>query len=68
MHTEAEIKQAIKPLVEKYGALTTTGVKELLSTVLVFDDEDKEPSPTRNEIKIIQRIGNKYYFASNGAY
>ncbi len=38
MHTEAEIKQAIKPLVEKYGALTTTGVKELLSTVLVFDD------------------------------
>lgn len=58
MHTEPEIRRAIKPLLDKYGQLTTTEVKQKLNEVLVFDDEDKEPSKTRNEILIIQRIGN----------
>lgn len=58
MHTEGEIRASIKPLVELYGELTTTEVKTLLPTVLEFDDEDNEPSPTRNEVKILQRIGN----------
>lgn len=58
MHSEAEIRRAIKPLLDKYGQLTTSEVKQKLNEVLNFDDEDKEPSDSRNEIKIIQRIGN----------
>lgn len=58
MHTEAEIRRAIKPLLDKYGELSTTEVKQKLDEVLVFDDDDKEMSTTRNEILIIQRIGN----------
>lgn len=58
MHTEADIRRAIVPLLDQYGALSTTEVKQHLSEVLVFDEEDKLPSPTRNEIRIIQRIGN----------
>lgn len=58
MHTEADIRRAIVPLLDQYGALSTTEVKQRLSEVLVFDEEDKLPSPTRNEIRIIQRIGN----------
>lgn len=58
MHTEAEIRRAIKPLLDKYGQLTTSEVKTKLEEVLVFDDQDKELSKTRNEILIIQRIGN----------
>ena len=58
MHTEAEIRRAIKPLLDKYGQLTTSEVKQKLDEVLVFDDEDKEMSQSRNEIKILQRIGN----------
>lgn len=58
MHLEAEIRRAIKPLLDKYGQLTTSEVKQKLDEVLVFDDEDKVMSQTRNEILIIQRIGN----------
>ena len=58
MHTEADIRKAIVPLLDQYGALSTTEVKQRLSEVLVFDEEDKLPSSTRNEIRIIQRIGN----------
>lgn len=58
MHTEAEIRKAIKPLLDKYGELSTTEVKQRLDEVLVYDDDDKEMSTTRNEILIIQRIGN----------
>lgn len=58
MHTEADIRRAIVPLLDQYGALTTTEVKQRLSEVLEFDDEDRIPSRTRNEILIIQRIGN----------
>ncbi|MGI6393972.1 MAG: DUF3883 domain-containing protein [bacterium] len=57
-HTEAEIRRAIKPLLTVYGELNTSEVKELLHTVLEFSEEDNIPSKTRNEVLIIQRIGN----------
>lgn len=57
-HTEAQIRRAIKPLLTVYGELNTTEVKNLLHTVLSFDAEDNTPSVTRNEVLIIQRIGN----------
>lgn len=57
-HTEAEIRRAIRPLLTAYGELNTTEVKDLLHMVLEFDGEDQEHSPTRNEMKIMQRIGN----------
>lgn len=57
-HTEAQIRRAIKPLLTVYGELNTSEVKNLLHTVLPFDAEDNLPSPTRNEPRIIQRIGN----------
>lgn len=57
-HTEAEIRRAIKPLLTVYGELNTSEVKKLLHTVLEFSDEDNIPSATRNEVLIIQRIGN----------
>lgn len=58
MHIEAEIRRAIKPLLDRYGQLNTSEVKQKLHEVLIFDDEDKKMSKTRNEILIIQRIGN----------
>lgn len=58
MHSEAEIRRAIRPLLDKYGELSTTEVKEKLSDVLVYDEEDTKLSSTRNEILILQRIGN----------
>lgn len=57
-HTEAQIRRAIKPLLTVYGELNTSEVKSLLHTVLEFSEEDNIPSKTRNEILIIQRIGN----------
>jgi hypothetical protein len=57
-HSEAEIRRAIKPLLTVYGELNTTEVKQLLHTVLEFSDEDNIPSTIRNEVLIIQRIGN----------
>ena len=57
-HTEAQIRRAIKPLLTVYGELNTTEVKNLLHTVLSFDAEDNTPSVTRNEVLIIQRVGN----------
>lgn len=57
-HTEAQIRRAIKPLLTVYGELNTSDVKELLHTVLEFSEEDNIPSKTRNEVLIIQRIGN----------
>jgi hypothetical protein len=57
-HTEAQIRRAIKPLLTVYGELNTTEVKNLLDTVLTFDADDNTPSATRNEVLIIQRIGN----------
>ena len=57
-HTEAQIRRAIKPLLTVYGELNTTEVKSLLETVLTFDADDNTPSATRNEVLIIQRIGN----------
>lgn len=58
MHSEAEIRRAIKPLLDKYGQLNTSEIKQKLNEVLVFDEEDKVMSKTRKEILIIQRIGN----------
>ena len=58
-HTEAQIRRAIKPLLTVYGELNTSEVKKLLETVIIFDEEDKQPSKTRpNETLIMQRIGN----------
>jgi len=57
-HTEAQIRRAIKPLLTVYGELNTSDVKKLLHTVLEFSEEDNIPSKTRNEVLIIQRIGN----------
>jgi len=57
-HTEAQIRRAIKPLLTVYGELNTSEVKKLLHTVLEFSEEDNKPSTTRNEVLIIQRIGN----------
>lgn len=57
-HTEAQIRRAIKPLLTVYGELNTSEVKKLLHTVLSFDAEDNTPSKTRQEVLIIQRIGN----------
>lgn len=58
MHSEAEIRRAIKPLLDKYGQLNTSEIKQKLDKVLIFDDEDRQMSKTRNEMLIIQRIGN----------
>ena len=57
-HSEAEIRRAIKPLLTVYGELNTSEVKQLLGTVLEFSNEDNIASTTRNEVLIIQRIGN----------
>lgn len=58
MHSESEIRRAIKPLVELYGALNTSEVKDLLGSYLNYDAEDLARSKTRKEIMITQRIGN----------
>ena len=58
VHTEAEIRVAIKPLIELYGEMTTSEIKQHLDEVLDYDDDDKILSETRNEILITQRIGN----------
>lgn len=58
MHTESEIRKAIRPLLDKYGELNTTEIKKRLQEVLVYDADDKVQSKTRKEIMILQRIGN----------
>lgn len=59
MHTETQIRTAIRPLVEKYGPMTTSQVKQYIEEIIEFDNEDLEQSDSRkNEVKIIQRIGN----------
>ena len=65
MHTEAEIRAAIKPLIELYGEMTTSDIKQHLEEVLDYDEDDKIPSETRNEILITQRIGNIVAHQSN---
>ncbi|APS41304.1 hypothetical protein FOL01_0445 [Weissella jogaejeotgali] len=56
--SEEEIKKGVSLLLEQYGQLTTAEVKQKLDTVMNFDDEDMEPSGSRNEPLITQRIGN----------
>lgn len=58
MHTEAQIRVAIKPLIELYGKMTTSEVKQHLEEVLDYDADDMIQSKTRNEPLVIQRIGN----------
>ena len=58
MHSESEIRKAIRPLLDKFGELNTSEVKELLHFVLEYDEDDMIASPTRNEYRITQRIGN----------
>ncbi len=59
MTTEKQIRRAVKILLEQYGALNTTEVKEHLNEVLQFDQDDLKPSTTRpGEYMIQQRIGN----------
>jgi predicted 2-oxoglutarate/Fe(II)-dependent dioxygenase YbiX len=58
MHTEEQLRRAIRPLLELYGELTTTEVKNKLGEFVDYDDEDLEESDTRNEVKVTQRIGN----------
>lgn len=58
MHSEKQIRVAIRPLIEMYGELTTSEIKQKIEEVLILDDEDKKMSTTRKEILIIQRIGN----------
>ncbi|WP_229770873.1 DUF3883 domain-containing protein [Campylobacter portucalensis] len=58
MHSEAEIRKAIRPLLDKYGELNTSEIKQRLEEVLVYNEDDKVMSATRKEILILQRIGN----------
>lgn len=59
MHTEGEIRKAVRILVEKYGTLTTSELKQKMPEALEYDAEDRKKSETRlGEIKILQRIGN----------
>lgn len=58
MHSEGDIRKAVRLLLDKYGEINITEAKEMLHEVLEYDEEDKELSLSRNEIKILQRIGN----------
>ena len=40
MHTEPEIRRAIKPIIEKYGQLNTTELKSILAEYIEYDEED----------------------------
>lgn len=42
MHTEEQLRRAIRPLLELYGELTTTEVKNKLGEFVDYDDEDLE--------------------------
>ncbi len=56
--SESDIRKGVSVLLNQYGTLDTTEVKKLLETVLPFDEDDIEPSSSRSEPKIVQRIGN----------
>lgn len=59
MHSEKQIRSAIRPLLDIYGEMTTTEVIENIESVLKLDNEDMTPSQTRNgEYMIYQRIRN----------
>lgn len=42
MHSEGQIRKAIKPLVELYGEINMSDVKKMISDVLDFDADDKK--------------------------
>lgn len=42
MHSEKQIRVAIRPLIEMYGELTTSEIKQKIEEVLILDDEDKK--------------------------
>lgn len=69
MHTEPEIRRAIKPIIEKYGQLNTTELKSILADYIEYDEEDLKESDTRNgETLIEQRIRNIVSHAKSDNY
>lgn len=61
--SESDIRNGVILLLKKHGSLTTSEVKKLLHTVMVFDDDDVQTSisveGSRKEEQLIkQRIGN----------
>ena len=69
MHTEPEIRRAIKPIIEKYGQLNTTELKSILAEYIEYDEEDLKESDTRSgETLIEQRIRNIVSHAKSDDY
>ena len=62
MHTEPEIRRAIKPIIEKYGQLNTTELKSILAEYIEYDEEDlKELLPIlMKEVNIDLRNYEEY--------
>ena len=59
MHSENDIRKAVRILVEKYGELTTSELKEKMPEVIEYDRDDLKKSSTRNgESMILQKIRN----------
>lgn len=56
--SEDDIRKGVVALLEEYGALDTSEIKKKLGYVLPFDKDDIKMSKTRNEMLIMQRIGN----------
>lgn len=44
MHSEEDIRKAVRLLLDKYCEINITEAKELLYEVLEYDEEDKKPS------------------------
>lgn len=59
MHTESQIRAAIKPLLQRYGSLNTTEIVKLFKEEIPLDAEDLRRSPTRpGELMVEQNIRN----------
>jgi hypothetical protein len=59
MHSENDIRKAVRILVEKYGELTTSELKEKMPEVIEYDADDLKKSSTRKgETMILQKIRN----------
>ena len=41
MHSEGDIRKAVRLLLDKYGEINITEAKEMLHEVLEYDEEDK---------------------------
>ena len=59
MHGENNIRRFIGSIIDHYGVLDTTQIKNEMKKSKYFDEDDKVISDTRvAEFKVIQRIGN----------